>query len=70
LKLNNWLKYQAEAEKEEGINPRLKKAIDKDRLTRFMVNKYPETARDTLNDGFGDTIINKIGEIIRSMNDE
>jgi hypothetical protein len=65
LKLNNWLKYQEEAEKGEGINPRLKKAIDKDKLTRFMVNSHPDTARDTLNDGFGDTIIDKNGEILR-----
>jgi hypothetical protein len=65
LKLNNWLKYQSEAENGEGLNPRLKKAIDKDKLTRFMVNSRPETARDTLNDGFGDTIIDKNGEILR-----
>lgn len=63
IKLNNWVYYQSRPPEEE-VSPRLRSALEKEALTRKMVNEHPEAARDTLAKDLGDTIIDKNGEFI------
>lgn len=65
LHLVNWLEYQDPHKSVKELSPRIKSALENEAITRKMVNRFPETARDTLNDGFGDKIISNQGEIIR-----
>lgn len=55
LHLMNWEYYQKKpAEKE--LPPRIKSKLENEAITRHYTNKCPDTARDTLVNGFGDNI--------------
>lgn len=64
VKLNNWEKYQNQPPDKEAP-PRLKEAAEKEAITRSLANQFPDAARDALDYGYRDTIINKDGVVIR-----